>query len=541
MPFELPNIPEAEQTPVVKGLLALVEHLIDQNQKLQQEVEVLKDEVRVLKGQKKRPKFKPSKLDASTDDEQCPDKEQGEQSSHSSGKRRRRNKQQLKIHRERVIKPDHVPEGSRFKGYQDFVVQELLIHSENIRYRLERWLSPDGQVITGPLPDALRNSHYGPTLRSYVLYQHHHCQVTQPLLLEQLREWGVQMSSGQLNRLLADRQDRFHAEKDSLLEVGLSSGGYVTVDDSSARHQGQNGFVTHIGNDAFAWFSSTPYKNRVNFLTLLLGGDGRYCLSADAFVYMRLNKLPRTPLNRLASSPIQAFPDTARWQAHLAQQGITNERHQRIATEGALMGAVLAQKGLAQLVIVSDGAGQFNVLQHAACWVHAERLIQTLVPLNESYRQAIETVRGQIWDFYRDLKRYKLAPDEQQAKVLSQRFDAIFRQETPYILLTQSLRRLHKKKADLLKVLERPEIPLHTNGSETAIRDYVKKRKVSGGTRSDLGRRCRDTFASLKKTCRKLGLSFWDYLTDRHGENQLPALAELVAQQLSGSKLATSL
>lgn len=64
-------------------------------------------------------------------------------------------------------------------------------------------------------------------------------------------------------------------------------------------------------------------------------------------------------------------------------------------------------------------------------------------------------------------------------------------------------------------MLERPDIPLHTNGSEGDVRDYVKKRKVSGGTRSDLSRRCRDTFASLKKTCRKLGVSFWDYLNDR--------------------------
>jgi len=71
------------------------------------------------------------------------------------------------------------------------------------------------------------------------------------------------------------------------------------------------------------------------------------------------------------------------------------------------------------------------------------------------------------------------------------------------------------RKDELLLVLKHPDIPLHTNGSETDIRDFVKKRKVSGGTRSDLGRQCRDTFASLKKTCRKLGISFWEYLQDR--------------------------
>jgi len=95
--------------------------------------------------------------------------------------------------------------------------------------------------------------------------------------------------------------------------------------------------------------------------------------------------------------------------------------------------------------------------------------------------------------------------------------------------LNQALKRLHKNKAELLRVLERPEIPLHNNTSERDIREYVKKRKISGSTRSEDGRRCRDTFASLKKTCRKLGISFWQLLEDRlSGRNTLPPLAALV-------------
>ena len=80
-------------------------------------------------------------------------------------------------------------------------------------------------------------------------------------------------------------------------------------------------------------------------------------------------------------------------------------------------------------------------------------------------------------------------------------------------------------------MLERPELPLHHNGSENDLRDYVKKRKISAGTRSEAGRRCRDTFASLKKTCRKHGLSFWEYLKDRvSGLNVIPSLADLIRQ-----------
>jgi hypothetical protein len=84
-------------------------------------------------------------------------------------------------------------------------------------------------------------------------------------------------------------------------------------------------------------------------------------------------------------------------------------------------------------------------------------------------------------------------------------------------------------------VLDRPEIPLHTNGSETDIRDYVKRRKVSGGTRSEEGRRCRDTFASLKKTCRKLDISFWHYLSDRLGigDQIIAPLPDIITERAS--------
>lgn len=91
------------------------------------------------------------------------------------------------------------------------------------------------------------------------------------------------------------------------------------------------------------------------------------------------------------------------------------------------------------------------------------------------------------------------------------------------------LQRLHGKKDELLLVLDFPAVPLHNNHNEGDVREYAKKRKVSAGTRSDLGRRCRDTFLSLKKTCRKLGQSFWAYLQDRiHGWKQILPLAELM-------------
>ena len=185
------------------------------------------------------------------------------------------------------------------------------------------------------------------------------------------------------------------------------------------------------------------------------------------------------------------------------------------------------------MVILSDGAPQFDVLVHASCWVHAERPLARAVPYSEAHRAALERVRQQIWDLYQDLKAYRACPDPAVKAALTARFEALVGQETDYpTSIGGALKEMRAHQADLLRVLERPEVPLHNNGTESIIRGYVKTRKVSGGTRSEAGRRCRDTFASLKKTCRKLGVSFWAYLQERlRGLGTIPRLADLIRRR----------
>lgn len=181
------------------------------------------------------------------------------------------------------------------------------------------------------------------------------------------------------------------------------------------------------------------------------------------------------------------------------------------------------------LSIISDDAGQFNVFDHALCWIHAERIINRLIPLNEEHVKAVDVVREQIWHLYRDLKAYKLAPNATHAEDIRVRFIALCNLKTAYATLNQALKRMGNNQHELLRVLDKPYLPLHNNLSERDIRDTVKKRKISGSTRSDEGRRRRDTFASLKKTCLKHGISFWHYLQSRLlGENKIPPLPDVI-------------
>jgi len=263
----------------------------------------------------------------------------------------------------------------------------------------------------------------------------------------------------------------------------------------------------------------------------LRAGQTNYVLNAEAIEYMRRNKLPQAQLQRLIADD-QWFVNEAEWMAALAARDITKKRHIPIATEGALLASVLANGINPELVIISDDAGQFNVLLHGLCWIHAERTINKLVGFNDEQRKALEASRTQIWDFYQELKAYRENPSAEQKPALEARFDEIFTTRTCFVTLNQALKRLHNNKSELLLVLERPDIPLHNNTSEGDIREYVKRRKISGGTRSELGRRCRDTFASLKKTCRKLGLSFWQFLNDRLcNTGSIAPLPELIRQR----------
>jgi hypothetical protein len=196
-----------------------------------------------------------------------------------------------------------------------------------------------------------------------------------------------------------------------------------------------------------------------------------------------------------------------------------------------LLGQLIEQGVAPDLVILSDGAGQFDVLRHASCWVHAERPLARAVPYNEAHRAALERVRQQLWALYQDLKAYRAQPQAAAKAALEARFDAFVGQTTAYpTSIGNVLKEMAAHKADLLRVLDRPAVPLHNNGTESIIRGYVKTRKLSGSTRSEAGRRCRDTFASLKKTCRKLGVSFWAYLGDRlRGLGRVVRLAERIS------------
>lgn len=164
--------------------------------------------------------------------------------------------------------------------------------------------------------------------------------------------------------------------------------------------------------------------------------------------------------------------------------------------------------------------------------MHEGRHYKKLEPVTPQQQAVLAAFRQDFWAFYRRLQAYRLQPDEAMRQQLTVDFDELFHRQTSYWQLNERIALTLAKREQLLQVLVQPELPLHTNQVERDIRSWVRKRKISGGVRSDAGAQAWDTFLSLAVTARKLGVSFYHYLHDRISEAYaLPSLANLVTQR----------
>jgi Transposase IS66 family len=513
----------------VEGLRRLVEEqrkLIDklskQLQNQQERIEQLEAELRAKKKLKGKPKLSASLLN------QLEQKEA--KSEKRAGSAKNSKKSSLEIDEEISIQPENIPNNAKFNGYRSYDVQELIIKRHNIRFQLAEYITEEGKTIVGELPTEYQGKHYGPGLVCYVMYQHYQCRVPQPLIYEQLREWGIEISTGQVNRLLNEEHQIFEQEQQQVLRAGLETATYIHTDDTGARHNGKNGYCTVIGNEDFAYFHSSNTKSRENFLEILQAGEKKYVLNKEAKVYLESYPLPQKHLIGLNFSDESLAATKEEWDEHLLSSGITGVKTVRVLTEAALIGGLSIEGRSEPLRILSDGAGQFNVMQHGLCWVHIERGLRKLEGNNEQERDNIVEMQGLLWDYYQELKQYQQQPSSETSLRLLGKFDETFgRCYIRHGLLNNVLNQIRNHKIELLQVLDCPEFPLHNNAAETDIREYVTRRKISGGTRSELGRKARDTFVGLKKTCRKLGISFWHYLTSRlYGSEQVLLLSDVI-------------
>jgi hypothetical protein len=288
-----------------------------------------------------------------------------------------------------------------------------------------------------------------------------------------------------------------------------------------------------VCNPVYTSYHTQPGADRLTALDVLRQGCRRiFRLNEEAFGYLEnvaLSKAARQILPKWRSEKVW---EEAAFVERLDQALPNLNVQQRTAILGAAaVAAYHAEKGVPIVdTLVCDDASVFNWLTRTRmlCWVHDGRFYKKLQPVIALHRQQLQEFRKHYWEYYRQLLAYREKPTAEKYTQLEAQFDRLFATQTGYFDLDQRIAKTQAKKDSLLLVLKHPELPLHNNASELAVR----KRDVSFGPRAPRGLQAWDTFMTLADTARKLGISFYAYIQDRISQtNRIPPMATLVTQR----------
>lgn len=335
-----------------------------------------------------------------------------------------------------------------------------------------------------------------------------------------LTDVGISISEGEISNIIIKGHDRFHREKADIIKAGIESSPYQHIDDTGARVNGANQYFTVLCNDYYSAFFVNPQKDRLTVLGILSQEEELvYLINPYALGFLEDRNLKNSVLSSLKSF-LQRDPMKREEFENKLNLLIPDlkDRHKNMILEAAAIAAYQERHDspVIQRLVCDDAKQFYNITSlRALCWVHEERHYKKLMPLLPHHQTLVDKFRAQIWKYYYELTEYKKNPDEEYKKRLSGLFDEIFSTETGYDELDERIQQTKTKKKYLLVALDHPDTPLHNNPAELAIRQYVIKRKISFGTRTDEGTKSWETFFTIMDTCRKLGINFREYLYDR--------------------------
>jgi hypothetical protein len=540
--LDLTSITDQDTRELVVRLLNLIETLAADLRAAQTEIQRLRDEINRLKGEQGKPTIKPGTKPTATDHSSELERRQ------SRSRKKGRKLPLVQIDREQVLKVDAtiLPPDAQFKGYEEVVVQDVVVHTDNVRFRKEKFYSrSQRRTYLAALPSGY-DGEFGPGVRALAIVFAFACQMTEPKILEWFRQVGIQISAGQISNLLIKDQASFHAEKDAVYQAGLSSSPWHHLDDTATRVNGQNQHCHVVDNPLYTTYLTTPGKDRLSVIDVLRNGQQRvFRLNAEALGYLETAGVSLVTRQKLSRLPQDQDLDQATMYRllgeHLPDLGVQTRKW---VLDAAAVAAYHAQTEwpVVQLLIC-DGAPQFTWVSQelALCWVHEGRHYKRLFPYLPQHQQLLDDFLAAFWDFYRELLEYRQQPTSGERGRLEREFDRLFATRTGYWALDERIALTRAKKASLLLVLAHPEIPLHNNPVELQVRQRVRKRKISFGPRVAEGTKAWDTFMSLAATTRKLGVNFYYYIQDRIcGANQIPQLSSIIEERAKALNLGAS-
>ncbi len=525
------KLPIDKRRDVFTTLLNKCDELINTTIELSAENQTLKDEINRFKGEKGKPVI-PKNIKSKGDN---PKDKKGKPK--GRGKNKKTKEIETQFTKEINVNKKTLPKDAQYKGTRDVVIQDINFSLANIKFVLHKYYSPTlGKTFEGELPPEYKGSLFGPGIWSFVIQFHYEGRMTQNLIFKTLIGLGIQISEGEISNMILCHS-KFEIERKNLREAGISRSDYSQIDDTGARLNGKNGYCIAVCNQFFTDYYTTLSKNREAAVRALVGSDLKFMLNSIAIDYIAdkiSNKSIMAQLIKLESNRLYDLESFTKKILNIIILNVKkiNSKWMKHIKEGCVIGAFRANVLCVRSnILICDDAPQFKgILEYLGlCLIHEERHYAKLTPNHPDFIKAVSDFREAFWNFYKKLKIYKEVPSKKMKKELSLEFDLIFSAETCYFALNQLMEKTRAKKEELLLVLEFPSIPLHNNTSELAMREKVIQRKIRGYFRSLAGAKASDVFLGLMGTCRKIGVSFGEYIKDRfYHRYKIPPLGDLI-------------
>lgn len=502
-----------------------------------QKIQELEDEINRLKGE--HGSLPPNSASTNNSPSEEKTKRKPRKKNHKKGGKK------AKIQIDKVIKCEIdksvLPADAKFQGYRTVVQQDVIIKRNNTLYKIPVYYSKSGgQTYSGSLPEEYEGE-FGGQLKSWLQLLHHYCDVTQGRLKALMDNLGILISTGTMSNIPLSNTDKMVEECQEILRSGLEYIPYTQMDGTKSWESGQGKSTQIISTPYYSIYHTMSAKSKANIIWALQGKSGDSVpllynnLTIELLKDSKVPKKGQKLLQQLLSSEqcytLDEFESLLTMRApHLLEKATYAKMIEILA-----LAYYLYQTDFARVQnLLSDAGPEYIGIatHHALCWLHEERHYKKMMPKLQVNQMAVQQVRSQIWDYYKKLLNFKELPPDIQAQekpILDQEFDQIFTQETDYDDLNYRIEKTFSKKEKLLRVLEFPDLPLHNNTAELAVRRKVRKRDISLHTMSVMGTKAQDAFMSVVETAAKLGVNALDYLYDRiTNKYQMQSLAELI-------------
>jgi hypothetical protein len=469
---------------------------------------------------------------------------------HARYKKRNRKKKLSEIHIDRTenceVDTTNLPEDIQFKGHTDKVVQDLIIKTDNIKFKREIYYSPSlNKTWAGKIPVGYEGE-FGPHINAHIIAMKYVNNMSIPKIYEFLTNFDIIISGSYISNRLTHHLDIFHAEKSEIYQASLECSNYQQIDDTGCRVNGQNYYTQIVCNPLATVFFTTERKDRLTILDVLRDFESRsFLFNEETFSLLKQLKVPKkirrllhkvdknVEFNEQGIQKIlnNLFPDS------------TKGKHHRVRIMEASAIAYYHQETGMPIVklLVSDDAAQFKLITEelSLCWVHDGRHYKRLTPIIPVYQKELSTFLKCYWNYYRELYKYKKYPSIALANSLSEKFDILFSTITGYEDLDKRIAKSKAKKEELLTVLNHPEIPLHNNLSENGARVQKRREDISLQTKTKAGTDGKDTMMTIVETAKKHAVSSYKYIFDRVSKAfKMESLANLIRAKVAPQKLA---